>query len=64
MDTPGHHPLAELLARKLSGIESVPPKEQTRMVNRAIRAAVQWYEADTAQTSCPDRARPTLSSRP
>lgn len=39
-----NHPLAELLACKLFGIEGVPQKEQTRMVNRAIKAAVKWYE--------------------
>lgn len=40
----GNHPLAEILAKKLFGIESVPPKEQTIMVRRAINAAVEWYE--------------------
>ena len=35
-----NHPLAELLAKKLFGIEGVPVKEQTKMVNRAIKAAV------------------------
>lgn len=39
----GNHPLAELLARKLFDIERRPPAEQKRMVNRAIRAAVDWY---------------------
>lgn len=39
-----NHPLAEILARKLFGIEGVPRKEQTHMVNRAIKAAVQWHE--------------------
>ena len=37
-----NHPLAELLARKLLGIEGVPAKEQTRMVARAIREATKW----------------------
>ncbi len=39
-----NHPLAEILAKKLFSIEIVPQKEQTRMVNRAIKAAVQWHE--------------------
>ena len=38
------HPLAELLARKLSGIETVPKKEQSRIVHVAIKAAVKWHE--------------------
>ena len=38
------HPLADLLARKLFGIEGVPPKEQSKMVHRAIKAAVNWHE--------------------
>ena len=44
MKVKGNHPLAELLAKKLSGIETVKPKEQSKMVNRAIKAAVAWYE--------------------
>ena len=36
------HPLADLLGRKLMGIEVVPAKEQTIMVRAAIRAAVKW----------------------
>lgn len=39
-----NHPLAEILARKLFGIEGAPQKEQTKMVNRAIKAAVAWAE--------------------
>ena len=39
-----HHPLAELLAKKLSGVECVPFREQQRMVQGAIRAAVAWHE--------------------
>ena len=41
---PGSHPLAELLARKLSGIESVPLEPQRRMIRVAITAAVKWHE--------------------
>lgn len=37
-----NHPLAEILAKKLFGIEIAPKKEQTKMVNRAIKAAVEW----------------------
>jgi len=39
-----NHPLAELLARKLFGIEGVPQKEQTKMVRAAIKAAVLFYK--------------------
>ena len=38
-----HHPLTELLAGLLHGIQTVPLKEQTRMKNRAIREAVKWH---------------------
>ena len=38
------HPLAEIIARKLSGIDTVPPTEQRRMVSRAITAAVKYHE--------------------
>lgn len=40
-----NHPLAELLAKKLMGIEVVSPQEQRKMVHEAIRAAVAFYEA-------------------
>ena len=46
MTVPGNHPLAEILARKLSGIEGVHPKEQGRMVKRAIGAAVEYAMED------------------
>jgi len=39
-----HHPLQELLAKELFAIETVPVKEQTRMVNSTIRAAVKWHK--------------------
>ena len=42
-----NHPLAEILVKKLFGIEIAPRREQTKMVNRAIKAAVQWVEAKT-----------------
>ncbi len=38
------HPLAEILSKKLFGIETVPAKEQRRAVNRAIKAAVEYHE--------------------
>lgn len=42
MNVKPNHPLAEVLGCKLMGIEVVPQKEQTKMVNRAIKAAVEW----------------------
>jgi len=39
------HPLAEILAKKLFGIEGVPIKEQRKMVSRAIKAAVEFHES-------------------
>lgn len=38
------HPLAEILAKKLFGIEGVPKSEQTKMVRRSIKAAVEFYD--------------------
>ncbi len=45
-----HHPLMELLGQKLSGIEGDWPLEYKRkMVNDAIKAAVQWHEAEAEE---------------
>ena len=44
MNVKGNHPLAEILACKLFSIETVPAKEQAKMVRRAIKAAVEFYE--------------------
>jgi len=46
MTVKGNHPLAEIIARKLFCIESVPVAEQGKMVNRAIKAAVAYHEAE------------------
>ena len=43
------HPLMEIIARKLSGIEGVPRPAQSRMVSAACRAAREWHEAEIAQ---------------
>ena len=40
-----NHPLAEILAKTLFGIEVVPIKEQRKMVNRAINVAVEFHES-------------------
>ena len=42
MKVKGNHPLAEILGKKLLGIENVPRSYQTRMVRAAIKAAVEW----------------------
>lgn len=44
MNVKPNHPLKELLAKLLFGIEVVPAKEQRKMVNRACREAVKWHE--------------------
>ena len=44
MNVKGNHPLAEILAKKLFSIETVPAMEQAKMVRRAIKAAVEYYE--------------------
>lgn len=40
----GNHPLAEIIAKKLFSIESVPAAEQRKMVNRACKAAVEYNQ--------------------
>lgn len=49
-----HHPLQELLAKLLFGIEMVPIKEQKRMVSRACREAVKWHETQVAKVKNDD----------
>ncbi len=44
MEVKGHHPLAELLGKKLFSITTVPKDEQEKMVQTAIKAAVEYYE--------------------
>jgi hypothetical protein len=46
MRVKGNHPLAEILGKKLLGIEIVPKDEQVKMVNRAIKAAVEWVNSN------------------
>ena len=50
MKVKGNHPLAELLAKHLLGIETVPKNYQKRMINRAIKAAVKWHEEQKTKT--------------
>ena len=38
------HPLAEIIQKKLFGFESVPHKEQRKMINRAIKAACKYHD--------------------
>lgn len=40
-----NHPLQELLGKLLFGIETVPTKEQRKMVNRVCREATKWHDA-------------------
>ena len=43
MTVKGNHPLAEIIAKKLSGISQVPYLEQSKMISRACEAAVEWH---------------------
>lgn len=38
------HPLGEIIAKKLFSIETVPMKEQTKMVHRACKAAMEYHD--------------------
>ena len=40
----GNHPLGEIIACKLFSIETCPPKEQRKMVNRAAKAACEYHD--------------------
>ena len=44
-----HHPLQELIAKLLFGIETVSPKEQRRMVGHVCRQATIWHEEQINQ---------------
>ena len=44
MEVKAPHPIAEILARKLSGIEICPPQYQKVMVIRAIKAAAKYVK--------------------
>ena len=45
MEVKGNHPLAEIIAKSLFGIETdLPIKVKIKMINRACRKAVEWHE--------------------
>jgi hypothetical protein len=46
MTVRGNHPLAEVIAKKLSGIEMCPVTEQIMMAGRACKAAVAWHKEE------------------
>ena len=64
MEVKGNHPLVEILAKNLFSIETVPPREQRKMVNRAIKAAVAWaknnkaVEREQAKCICSEKGVP------
>jgi len=39
------HPLMEVIAKKLFGIETVPSTEKRKMITRAAKAAVKWHNS-------------------
>lgn len=45
MNVKSNHPLAEIIACKLFGISTVPREEGHKMVNRAVKAAIEYHEA-------------------
>ena len=44
MTVKGNHPIAEIIARKLAGVEIVPNDVARHMVNRAATAAAEYAE--------------------
>jgi len=45
----GNHPLAEVIARKLSGIGGMSIDEQRKMICRAASAAVEWHKSESSK---------------
>jgi len=41
----GNHPVAEIIGRKLAGLSGVPKEEQAKMVQRCVKAAVEYCES-------------------
>lgn len=41
-----NHPLSELLAKLLFGIETIPVKQQRLAINRACREAAKWHKSE------------------
>lgn len=52
MKVKGNHPLAEVTAKCLFGIERVPAVEARKMVSQAARAAVAWHEEHKGDCPC------------
>ena len=56
LNVKGNHPLAEIIAKCLFGIEQVPKKYMGRMVNRACKKAVEYHKKEikklTTRRSC------------
>lgn len=46
MKVKGNHPLAEIIAKKLFGIEQdgIPKEYRTKMVRSAVKSAVKWSD--------------------
>ena len=44
MKVKGNHPLAEIIAKSLFGIETAPKEQMQRMINRACKKAVLFHE--------------------
>lgn len=44
MKVKGNHPLAEVIAKCMFGIETIPKEYIRRSVNKAAKEAVEWYE--------------------
>ena len=44
MNVKPHHPLQEILACALFGIEGMPQKEQRKMVQKATKAALEYVK--------------------
>ncbi len=44
MEVKAHPEIAEIIGKKLLGIEGVPTAEQTKMVRRAVKASIEYVE--------------------
>jgi hypothetical protein len=61
MKVKGNHPLAEIIARCLFGVENYP-SEIRRAVSRACRKAVEWHELEVAKAITSQQAREELEA--
>lgn len=64
MKIKGNHPLAEVIAKCMHGIEQVPKEYQRRMINRACKKAIEWHEKQNDYSEIIEAMQTTLEILP